>query len=205
MYIEIRFSIHGILDEIFFLFDLCSREFDRSAVTVDGYRDNNDDVDDDDDDDEDEDEDEGEEACRSRGREPRAPGLETSSRFKDFLNGPLSPLPFSVPFLLARGEVPHEATLYHRDRVPSLPPSLFSLGPRNYSRIYVNEGTSGQVSSSSSSSVDGVSERQTGRRMERIRGTQEQSEGKEEGREERSKKKKERERERERKKKKKKK
>ena len=178
-------------------------------MTVDGYRDNNDDVDDDDDDDEDEDEDEGEEACRSRGREPRAPGLETSSRFKDFLNGPLSPLPFSVPFLLARGEVPHEATLYHRDRVPSLPPSLFSLGPRNYSRIYVNEGTSGQVSSSSSSSssssVDGVSERQTGRRMERIRGTQEQSEGKEEGREERSKKKKERERERERKKKKKKK
>lgn len=86
-----------------------------------------------------------------------------------------------------RGEVPHEATLYHRD-VPSPPPRtsrspgspsfLLSFDPRNYSRIYVNEGTNEQVSlplctlsPTSSLSVDGLSERQTARRMERIWGT----------------------------------
>lgn len=65
-------------------------------------------------------------------------------------------------------------------RVPPASPSfLLSFDPRNYSRIYVNEETNEQVSlplctlspCTSSLSVDGLSERQTARRMERIRGT----------------------------------
>lgn len=119
------------------------------------------------------------------------PPLETSSRFKDFLNGPLSLLPFSASFLLllhrarggsARGDIiPSRRALsapknFAYPRLPLVPPFIRSpkllenLRKRRNERASVSPSLY-SLSPTSSLSVDGLSERQTARRMERIWGT----------------------------------
>lgn len=132
-----------------------------------------------------------EEACRRR-TESSGPSIRNEFSIQRLLKRPVVPSSFlcllSPPLGSCEGRFRTRrhysiATCPLRPqelRVPPASPSfLLSFDPRNYSRIYVNEETNEQVSlplctlspCTSSLSVDGLSERQTARRMERIRGT----------------------------------